>query len=58
MGEAARWLVLVPNTLRVWLQGQAYPVQGGTRHARPVVHPAASKPACLSFWNLVECSVL
>jgi uncharacterized protein (DUF433 family) len=58
LGEAARWLGLVPNTLRVWLQGQSYTVQGGTRRAHPVVHPAATHPTCLSFWNLVECSVL
>lgn len=58
LAEAARWLGLVPNTLRVWLNGQAYPVRGGTRRAGPVVHPAATDPASLSFWNLVECSVL
>jgi len=56
--EAARWLGLVPSTLRVWLQGQAYPVRSGPRHAKPVVHPAATDPTSLSFWNLVECSVL
>ena len=58
LGEAARWLGLVPNTLRVWLRGQDYPTKVGTRRAKPVVHPAAETPLGLSFWNLVECSVL
>ena len=58
LGEAAHWLGLVPETLRKWLRGQNYSTKGGTRHARPVVHPAGSEPLGLSFWNLVECSVL
>ena len=58
LGEAARWLGLVPNTLRVWLRGQNYPTKGGTRRAQPVIHPAAPDSLTLSFWNLVECSVL
>lgn len=58
LGEAARWLGLVPNTLRVWLRGQSYPTKSGARRARPVIHPASSHPLALSFWNLVECSVL
>lgn len=56
--EAARWLGLVPNTLRVWLRGQDYTTKGGRRRAQPVVHPARLDPPGLSFWNLVECSVL
>lgn len=58
LGEAAHWLGLVPNTLRVWLRGQDYPTKGGTRRAKPVVNPAGEAPLGLSFWNLVECSVL
>ncbi|MBL8754893.1 MAG: DUF433 domain-containing protein [Planctomycetes bacterium] len=58
LGEAAHWLGLVPNTLRVWLRGQDYPTKGGTRRAKPVVHAAGASPLGLSFWNLVECSVL
>jgi uncharacterized protein (DUF433 family) len=58
LGEAARWLGLVPNTLRVWLRGQSYSTKGGTRRAKPVVYPAGDEPLGLSFWNLVECSVL
>lgn len=56
--EAARWLGLVPNTLRVWLRGQDYRTKTGKRRAQPVVHPASTEPLGLSFWNLVECSVL
>jgi uncharacterized protein (DUF433 family) len=58
LGEAAHWLGLVPNTLRVWLRGQDYPTKNGPRRAKPVVIPASETPLGLSFWNLVECSVL
>lgn len=56
--EAARWLGLAENTLRVWLRGQDYRTKAGKRRAQAVVHPAGSDPLGLSFWNLVECSVL
>lgn len=56
--EAARWLGLAPNTLRVWLRGQDYRTKSGKRRALPVVHPAGTDPLGLSFWNLVECCVL
>ena len=56
--EAARWLGLAPNTLRVWVRGQNYTTQSGARRAPPVVHPAVVHPLGLSFWNLVECSVV
>lgn len=56
--EAAAWLGLVENTLRVWLRGKDYPTKAGTRRAQLVVSPAAAVPLGLSFWNLVECSVL
>src|SRR5437773_552036 len=32
--------------------------RAGNRRAPPVVHPAGADPIGLSFWNLVECSVL
>jgi uncharacterized protein (DUF433 family) len=56
--EAARWIGLAPNTLRTWLLGQDYPTKAGKRRALPLVHPAGGDPVSLSFWNLVECSVL
>lgn len=58
LSEAARWLGLVENTLRVWCRGQDYVTKAGKRRAHPVVHPAGVQPLGLSFWNLVECSVL
>lgn len=56
--EAARWLRLRHSTLRSWLRGQDYPTMAGKRRAPPVIHPASVDPLGLSFWNLVECSVL
>lgn len=56
--ESARWLGLVPATLRSWLVGQAYRTRRGLKRARPVVEPASTNPLGLSFWNLVECSTL
>lgn len=56
--EAARWLGVVQSTLRVWLRGQDYPTSSGKRRAQPVIRPAGGEPLTLSFWNLVECSVL
>lgn len=56
--ESARWLGIVPSTLRVWLQGQNYRTKGGTKFMQPVIRAADRDPLGLSFWNLVECSVL
>lgn len=56
--EAALWLGLVPKTLRVWLCGHRYRTKAGPREAQALVRPAGREPLCLSFWNLVECSVL
>jgi len=56
--ESARWLGLVPATLRTWLAGQRYPTRAGVKFAMPVIKPAGKDPLALSFWNLVECSVL
>lgn len=58
LAESARWLGLVPNTLRVWLVGQNYRTKAAVKRMLPVVLPAAIRPLGLSFWNLVECSVL
>lgn len=58
LAESARWLGLVPGTLRVWLVGQSYTTKKGTTRGQPVVKPARTDPLGLSFWNLVECSVL
>ncbi len=58
VAEAARWLGLVPATLRTWAVGNTYPTKDGPKRAKPVMEPADTAPLELSFWNLVECSVL
>lgn len=58
VAEASRWLGLVPGTLRYWIAGQRYPTQEGPKFAEAVIAPASMDPFGLSFWNLVECSVL
>lgn len=58
LGEAARWLGIRSTTLRALLQGERRRASDGTRRDRSVLHPASSHPLTLSFWNLVECSVL
>tara|TARA_R110002096_G_scaffold222094_1_gene410978 strand:- start:2123 stop:2761 length:639 start_codon:yes stop_codon:yes gene_type:complete len=50
LSEAAYWLALAPNTLSNWVKGKAT--------MAPVVAPARTDPTGLSFWNLVECSVV
>ncbi len=58
LAESARWLGLVPATLHVWLRGQNYRTSAGIKRMQPVVRPARVDELGLSFWNLVECSVL
>ena len=58
LAESARWLGLVPATMRVWLVGQDYKTKSGTRRMQPIVRPARAFGLGLSFWNLVECSVI
>jgi uncharacterized protein (DUF433 family) len=48
--EAAYWLGQPKQTIRNWLVG--------TRNMKPVLVPGGTDPLVLSFWNLVECSVL
>jgi hypothetical protein len=38
--------------------GRGYPTSAGARGFPPLITPAASEPAQLSFWNLVEAHVL
>jgi uncharacterized protein (DUF433 family) len=56
--EASRWLGIAPGRLRVWLVGRPDPSRPGERLVDPVLTPALTEPLTLSFWNLVECSVL
>ena len=48
--EAARCLGMVTQTLRTWFLGQ--------KAMQPLFTPADTKPLTLSFWNLVESSVV
>lgn len=58
MAEAARYLKVAPATLRSWMIGRAYPRGEGVAHFKPVIQPAHTPPASLSFWNLIEAHVL
>ncbi|MFY9344840.1 MAG: DUF433 domain-containing protein [Planctomycetota bacterium] len=58
LAESARWLGLVPATMRVWLVGQDYRTSSGKKRMQPIVRPARAEGLGLSFWNLVECSVV
>jgi hypothetical protein len=57
LAESARWLGLVPNTLRVWLVGQNYRTSSGVKRMLPVVRPAATNPLGLSFWTEIPRSL-
>lgn len=50
LAEATYWLAIPANTIRNWFVGKS--------GMRPVLIPASRTPLALSFWNLVECSVL
>lgn len=50
IGEVAYWLAVPKNTLRNWLLGKV--------GMEPVLDVACRDPLGLSFWNLVESSVL
>lgn len=48
--EAARCLGMVPQTLRTWFLGQ--------KGMEPLFSPSGTNPLTLSFWDLVESSVV
>lgn len=50
IAEVAYWLAIPQNTLRNWMIGKD--------RMKPVFEPASRIPMVLSFWNVVECSVL
>lgn len=57
--QAARYLGVPEATLRTWVRGRPYPVQGGLkqRQSRPLIQTPSDSPL-LSFHNLVEANVL
>ncbi|WP_347240594.1 DUF433 domain-containing protein [Thermus sp.] len=57
--EAARYLGVPEATLRTWVRGRGYPVQGGSKRewSPPLIQTPGGGPF-LSFHNLVEANVL
>jgi uncharacterized protein (DUF433 family) len=57
--QAARYLGVPEATLRTWVRGRSYPVEGGRRRewSPPLIQTPFSSPL-LSFNNLVEANVL
>ncbi len=57
--EAARYLDVPEATLRTWVRGRDYPVQGGSKRewSPPLIQTPEGGPL-LSFYNLVEANVL
>lgn len=58
LAESARWLGLVPTTMRVWFVDLGHKTKAGTMQMQRIVRPARAGGLELSFWNLVECSVV
>lgn len=56
--EASRYLQVPPNTLRSWVSGRRYPVQGGHRRSNAIIALPDSRQTMLSFVNLTEAHVL
>lgn len=56
--EAAHYLHMPVATLRSWVLGRNYPVEGGQRRFRPLITIADPKHKLLSFVNLAEAHVL
>ncbi|MDQ6676895.1 MAG: DUF433 domain-containing protein [Acidobacteriota bacterium] len=58
ISEAARYLHMPPGTLRSWIVGRRYPISGGSKRSRPLIHLTKADEQFLSFINLVEAHVL
>lgn len=58
VAEAAHYLRMPQETLRSWVVGRSYPVGGGLKRSKPLIHLDDSKNQYLSFINLVETHVL
>lgn len=58
VAEAARYVRMPEVTLRSWVAGRLYPVQGRQRRSKPVIELDDPNRQCLSFLNLVEAHVL
>lgn len=58
IADAARYLGVPPATIRSWVAGRSYPLQGGVGSFEPLITPADPQGNRLSFYNLVEAHVL
>jgi uncharacterized protein (DUF433 family) len=56
--QAARHVRVPAATLRYWVVGRDYVVDGKPRHAAPLISVPTRRPRFLSFVNLVEAHVL
>jgi len=55
---AAHYLQLPIATLSSWVRGRKYPVRGGKKTFRPLIHVRDKRVPMLSFYNLAEAHVL
>jgi uncharacterized protein (DUF433 family) len=58
LADAARYLQLPITTLRYWVLGGTYSVEGGRRRSPCIIHRPDRHDSRLSFANLVEAHVL
>jgi uncharacterized protein (DUF433 family) len=58
VAEASHYLRVNEATLRSWVVGRLYPVNGQTKRSRPLIHLEDRQKHYLSFVNLVEAHVL
>ncbi len=56
--EAAHYLRIPVATLRSWVVGRFYPIEGGRRFFEPIIQLPQPKISLLSFINLIEAHVL
>ncbi len=56
--EAAHYLRIPRATLRSWVAGRYYPVEGGKKFFKPIISLPDKDRTLLSFMNLVEAHVL
>jgi uncharacterized protein (DUF433 family) len=58
VADAAHYLHMPEETLRSWVAGRLYPVEGQRKRSQPLIHLDDPKRQYLSFVNLVEAHVL
>ncbi len=58
LGEAAQYLRIPRTTIRDWVTGRSFQVEGTSRRSQAIISIPKSTPRLLSFINLVEVHVL